>query len=102
MVALPRHILPCTALDLILTLLNVLNPRHSHDAAFFRCAFQSVQHPLSPYDFELVWSGRLLPANQLLAPPLLPYWWASCILLFAEYPFLCKVWLLPICLLLVF
>ncbi len=101
MVALPRHILPCAALALALTLLNALKPLHMDDAAFYRCATQIAQDPLSPYDFEIVWSGRLLPANQLLAPPLLPYWWAAGIRLFGESPFLWKLWLFPICLLLV-
>jgi 4-amino-4-deoxy-L-arabinose transferase-like glycosyltransferase len=102
MMALPRHFLPCAALALILTLLNAFKPLHIDDAAFYRCASQIHHDPLSPYDFEIVWSGRLLPANQLLAPPLLPYWWAAGIALFGEKPFLWKVWLLPISLLLVF
>jgi hypothetical protein len=102
MMSWPRHLLPCAALALTLTLLNALKPLHMDDAAFYRCASQIAECPLSPYDFELVWSGRLLPANQLLAPPLLPYWWAAGIRLFGESPFLWKVWLLPICLLLVF
>jgi hypothetical protein len=36
----------------------------------------------------------------LLAPPVLPYWWAAAIRLFGEDPWLWKLWLFPLCLVL--
>jgi hypothetical protein len=102
MTAFPRHLVPCAALALVLTLLNALKPLHIDDAAYYCFASQIAAAPLSPYDFEILWGQQLLPANRLLAPPLLPYWWAAGIRLFGENPFLWKFWLLPICLLLVF
>jgi hypothetical protein len=96
-----RHLLPCAALALVLTLLNALKPLHIDDAAYYCYAAHIAEHPLSPYGFEVLWDQQPCSANQLLAPPLLLYWWAAGIRLFGENPFLWKVWLLPISLLLV-
>src|SRR5262245_47947200 len=97
-----RHLLPCAALAIVLTLLNALKPLHMDDAAYYCYAAHIAEHPLSPYDFEILWHQQPCPANQVLAPPLLLYWWAAGIRLFGENPFLWKVWLLPINLVLVF
>lgn len=97
-----RPILPCAALAILFTLLNSLKPLHIDDAAFYSYAAQAARSPLSPYGFELVWKGRPRPANEILAPPLLPYWWAVALHLFGDRPFLWKLWLLPFALVLVF
>jgi 4-amino-4-deoxy-L-arabinose transferase-like glycosyltransferase len=100
MTASPR-LLPCAALALALTLLNALKPLHIDDAAYYCYAAQIAHDPLSPYDFEILWGQRPQPANEVLAPPVLPYWWAAGIRLFGDSPGLWKLWLLPVNLLLV-
>jgi hypothetical protein len=57
---------------------------------------------LSPYGFEIIWEHMPRPAIEILAPPVLPYWWGLGIHLFGPQPFLWKLWLLPFSLLLVF
>ena len=102
MIASPRHLLPCAALAAVLTLLNAVKPLHIDDAAYYCYAAQIAEHPLSPYGFEIFWGQQPCPANRVLAPPVLPYWWAAGLRLLGESPFLWKVWLFPISLLLVF
>jgi ActR/RegA family two-component response regulator len=70
------------------------------DSAYFYYARQVASHPLDPYGFELVWYEQREPAMEVLAPPLLPYWWALAIRLFGNQVFLWKIWLLPFGLLL--
>jgi hypothetical protein len=95
------RVLPCAALALALTLLGALKPLHIDDAAYYCYASQIARDPLSPYDFEILWGQRPRPANEVLAPPVLPYWWAAGIRLFGDHPGLWKLWLLPLNLLLV-
>src|SRR5262249_9351280 len=52
-------------------------------------------HPLDPYGFMVFWWDRPEPANQVLAPPLLPYWWAAGLRLFGPDPLSWKLWLFP-------
>jgi hypothetical protein len=99
--SLPR-ILSLLVLACLLTLLNALKPLHIDDTAYYYYAAQIAEHPLDPYGFAIHWSDRPLPANHILAPVMLPYWWAAAIRLFGDHPFLWKLWLLPISLLLVF
>src|SRR5207253_890174 len=63
---------------------------------------QVAEHPLDPYGFEIFWNEQPQPAVEVLAPPVLPYYWAAAICLFGERPFLWKVWLLPVALAFVF
>lgn len=83
------------ALALVYTLLNAIKPVHIDDATYYAYARQIAAHPTDPYGFSLMFLSRLLPANQVLAPPVLPYWWAPAIALFGPRPFLWKLWLLP-------
>jgi hypothetical protein len=83
---------------LALTALNAPKPLQLDDATFYPNAVQIARHPLDPYGFSLL-NG---PANEALAPPVLPYWWAAGIVLFGEQPVLWKLWLLPISLVLTF
>src|SRR5262249_50776827 len=69
--------------------------------AYYRYAAHIAEHPLDPYGFSLLWAGQARPAHEVLAPPLVPCWWAAAIRLFGERPFLWKLWLLPFSLLLV-
>jgi hypothetical protein len=75
-----------------LTLLNGCKPLYNDDAAYFRFAVHLAEHPLNPYGFDF--AGQC-PANLVLAPPVLLYWWALAIRLFGMQAFLWKLWLLP-------
>ncbi len=87
------------ALALLFTLLNALKPVHIDDAAYYYYAAQMARHPLDPYGFRVLWYDTLIPANHVLAPPVLPYWWSLAIRCFGDHPFLWKLWLLPFSLL---
>lgn len=86
----------------LLTLLNALKPLHIDDTAYYYYAAHIAEHPLDPYGFEVYWSDRPQPANHVLAPPVLPYWWAAGLRLFGDRPLLWKLWLFPVSVLLVF
>src|SRR6202165_4541362 len=79
----------------LFTLLNALKPLHMDDTAYYYVAVHMAEHPLDPYGFKLFWEQEPDPANEVLAPPLLPYWWSLAIRLFGERPFLWKLWLFP-------
>jgi len=93
-----RHFLAPLAVALVLTMLNSIKPLHIDDAAYYQYAAHFAKHPFDPYGFEVYWGPTLQPAHRILAPPLLPYWWAVGIMLFGVQPFLWKLWLFPFCL----
>src|SRR5262245_1772546 len=97
-----RGVLPCLVLAAVFTLLNCLKPLHIDDTAYYLYASHIARDPLSPYGFEILWKAEPCPANEVLAPPVLPYWWAAGITLFGDRPALAKLWLLPCVLVLVF
>src|SRR5947209_4569109 len=98
----PRTPLLLLLLTLGFTLLNCLKPLQVDDTAYSYYARHIAEHPLDPYGFEIFWYQSPSSANEVLAPPVLPYWWAAAIRLFGERPFLWKLWLLPFNLLFVF
>src|SRR5579883_915833 len=77
------------------TLLNAAKPLHVDDTAYCANAHQIAAHPLDPYGFVVFWYDHPQPAGEVLAPPVLPYWWAAAVRLFGERPVLWKLWLLP-------
>ncbi len=81
---------------------NVVKPFHVDDAAYFYDARQIAAHPLDPYDTWLIWYQEPSHANDILAPPVVPYTWALGLRLFGDHPFACKLLLLPWALLLVY
>ncbi len=85
----------------VFTLLNSLKPLHIDDTAYYYYASQAAREPLRPYGFQVFWYQEWEPANDVLAPPVLPYWWSLAIRLFGERPFLWKLWLFPFALLFV-
>jgi hypothetical protein len=85
----------------VLTGLNALKPLHIDDATYYFYARQIAEHPLDPYGFTLLYWSEPLLALHVLAPPVLPYWWAGAIRLFGERPVLWKLWLFPFVLLFV-
>ncbi len=82
-------------LALLYTGLNCLKPLMIDDTAYHAVAAQVAQRPLDPYGFVAYWWSYPEPANDVLAPALLPYWWSVAIRLFGEQPVLWKLWLLP-------
>jgi hypothetical protein len=89
-------------LALLYTLLNSVKPLQVDDAAYYYFAAQIAARPLDPYGFIIFWYQTPQPAIEVLAPPVVPYWWAAGIRLFGDRPFWWKVWLLPVSVLFVF
>ena len=85
---------------LLLTLLNASKPLAVDDAVYYEYAVHISQHPQDPYGFEVFWGERPQPAFEVLAAPLLPYWWAGALRLFGDRPILWKLSLFPFALLL--
>src|SRR5437870_2421714 len=79
---------------LALTLLNAGKPLHMDDEACITYARQFAEHPLNPYDF-VHGTPHSGPANQVLMPPVVPYWLGLGARLLGDDPFLWKLWLLP-------
>jgi hypothetical protein len=86
-------------LALAYTLLNAVKPLTIDDTAYHAYAAHIAEKPLDPYGFSVYWWYQPEVANEVLAPPLLSYWWAPAIRLFGDRPFLWKLWLLPVALL---
>jgi hypothetical protein len=86
-------------LALLLTGLNACKPLHVDDTTYCLFAHQIAAHPLDPYGFSILYFSDPLPALHVLAPPVLPVWWACAIRLFGESPVLWKLWLFPFALL---
>jgi hypothetical protein len=87
-------------LALVYTLVNAFKPLTIDDTAYHAYAVQIADRPLDPYGFSVYWWDAPDVANEVLAPPLLAYWWAPAIRLFGDHPFLWKMWLLPVAILL--
>ncbi|MBY0523963.1 MAG: glycosyltransferase family 39 protein [Gemmataceae bacterium] len=82
-------------LALVYTLFNAVKPLTIDDGAYYYYARQIAQAPLEPYDFQIFWYQWPQPANDVLAPPLVPYWWAIAYRIAGEQPLVWKLWLFP-------
>jgi hypothetical protein len=89
-------------LALAYTLVNAVKPLTIDDTAYYSYAVQVAHRPLDPYGFSAYWWNYPEVANEVLAPPLLAYWWAPAIRLFGDQPFLWKLWLLPLAVILAY
>jgi len=89
-------------LALVYTGLASIKPIHVDEAANYYYARQIANDSLDPYGFEMFWYQELEPANHVLTPPVLVYWWGLGVRLFGHLPVLWKIWLLPFVLLFVF
>jgi hypothetical protein len=85
------------ALACLATLLNACKPLTVDDSVYYLYARHIADHPLDPYGFRMPSEGQ--SANEVLAPPVLLYWWAGTLRLLGEHPFLWKLALLPLTLL---
>src|SRR4051812_38011408 len=66
-------------ITLVMTLLNAIKPLHIDDIVYYLYAMQATVHPLSPYDFEILWLQLPDTAQNPIAPPVVPYWLAAAI-----------------------
>ncbi|MGA3115247.1 MAG: hypothetical protein ABSF90_12550 [Syntrophobacteraceae bacterium] len=82
------------AASLLLIALNAVKPVHGDDPVYLLYGAEFVKHPLNPYAFHFG-SPWVIPANHMLAPPVLPYWLGAGTLFFGDQPVLLKLWLLP-------
>jgi hypothetical protein len=89
-------------LTLFWTVSNAAKPLHIDDATYYRFARQAYEHPADPYGFSILYFNRPLPANHVLAPPVVPYWWAAGMRLLGDEPWRWKLWFLPFAALFVF
>src|SRR5262245_17657843 len=81
-----RQSVALLALGLLLTLGNAFKTVHIDDAAYVLYAAHIAQHPLAPSDFDVYWDYHWQPANQVLAPPLVPYWIAGAMVCLGDDP----------------
>ena len=85
---------------LALTLIDAAKPLVIDDGLFYQIARQIAQDPADPYGFELHWYAEARPAVEVVAPPVVPYWWAAALKLFGDRAVVWKLWLFPFALLL--
>src|SRR5262249_31883791 len=84
-----------TLLAALYTALNALKPVQIDDAAYACYARPMAARPLDPYGFAIFWYQHPEPANHVLAPPVLPYYWAFLHALAGERVGLVKLGLFP-------
>jgi 4-amino-4-deoxy-L-arabinose transferase-like glycosyltransferase len=83
--------------SIVLAGINVIKPLVVDDSAYYAFAAQIAQSPFDPYGFDIHWYDHPQHAFTVLAPPVLPYWWAISIRLFGDEPWIAKMWLWPWC-----
>src|SRR5262249_48858563 len=86
------------ALVALFTALGSLKPMHIDEAANWYYARHIADHATDPFGFDVFWYQHPEPANHVLTPPVMVYWWAGAVRLggpFAAQPVLWKLWLLP-------
>ncbi len=88
----PRQRRALLALAVLFTALNGLKPLALDDTVYWHYTRHIAAHPLDPYGFRLAGAQ---PANEVLAPPVLLYWWAAAFRLGGDHPFVWKLSLLP-------
>ena len=90
-----RYIAHPLFLALMATVVNLSKPVLVDDTAYLAFARHIATQPLQPYDFEMLWNEQPQPAMTILAPPVVPYWFAAGIAIFGESIPLLKLWLFP-------
>ncbi len=95
-----RGIASIVGVALVLTISNAVKPLVIDDAALVFYAEQIAKSPTDPYGFEMLWWKTPEPANHILMPPVLPYWYGLAVSAFGDRPLLWKLSLFPILLLL--
>jgi hypothetical protein len=91
-----RDLLLLLTLAVLFTALGSVKPMHIDETANYYYAVQIAKHPLDPYGFQMFWYERPEPANHVLTPPVMVYWWSVAVRLFGDHqPVVWKLWLLP-------
>ena len=85
---------------LAITLLNAAKPLVIDDSTYFQFARQIAAEPGDPYGFDILYFQMHLPAMEVLAPPVMLYWWAATQTLLGPDPVAWKLALFPFALLL--
>ena len=80
---------------------SVFKPDTDRQWRIFTCP-ADAREAARPYGFELLWYENYNAANDILAPPVLPYTWALALKIGGDVPVVCKLLLLPWSLVLVF
>jgi hypothetical protein len=75
--------------------LNAGKPLMIDDGAYQYFARQVARAPLDPYGFAVFWYDVPQPANEVLAPPVLPYYWGLVRAVVGEAPWAWKLALWP-------
>ena len=83
---------------LLLTIVDASKPLVVDDPAYVLFARQILAHPTDPYGFEIQWYAVPVPALQVTAPPVLPYWLAASMAVFGDHPVAWKLALFPVAL----
>lgn len=78
-----------------MTVLNAVKPAVIDDVVYWQYAKQIAAAPTDPYGFEISVYDRPVPANEIVAPPVLLYWLAGAIELFGDRPWAWKLALAP-------
>ena len=81
-----------------MTAANALKSPVIDDTAYLAIAQQIAKAPLDPYGFEQFWYQQPQPANEVLAPPVLPYWLGLGMRVVGDDPVWLKLWLFPVAL----
>lgn len=100
-----RRPLALAGLAVLATALAALKPIHIDEASNYYFAAHIASQPLDPYGFEAFWYQWPQPANEVLTPPVLVYWWALAIRWLGPLgglPVVWKLWLLPFTMVFVF
>lgn len=84
-----------------MTLMNILKPITADGAVYHLFATHIAASPFDPYGFPVTVLSGSEDANRVLAPAAFLYWWGLAIRLFGQSVIAWKLWLFPICLLLV-
>jgi hypothetical protein len=85
-----------------MTLLNAIKPLHMDDTVYYSYATQIAAQPGDPYGGEI--TDYWMPPKasmDVLVPAFLPYWWSLAYRVHGDQVFLCKLWLFPFHLMLV-
>jgi hypothetical protein len=73
-------------LALLYTSLNAIKPLHIDDSTFYQNAAHIANRPADPYGFAMMKFNEVVPANEALAPPVLPYWWSHLAIRVRAFP----------------
>jgi hypothetical protein len=81
---------------LVMCLTNAIEPLTVDDVCHHYYAAQVAAAPLRPFDFEVLWHQKPVPAWDVMVAPVQSYWWAPAIALFGESPVAWKLWFFPL------